>query len=244
MDSGMEKQPSVNVHLIGILKSIDEDLILALKTHEIENRGGFMSISRSVFCYVDYLGALAFDGENSTKNAIKYMEEYFTEANSNYKGKCNAIYYMWRHGTVHAYKAQVYKSNIKQFKLIWGANNTSRKDNRELHLKCFCIEDKPNSYGWNINLFELVEDLKSSVIYLIRDIEFDRSSLQRVKKNLQKLSSDVDLDTPSKRNPDDAGLLSEAENIVGHAVGIINRSKQVVLKTPKEIEEFKQQWNQ
>ena len=41
-----------------------------------------MSIPRSVFSYVDYLGALTDNGETGTVNAVKFMEKYFVEANS------------------------------------------------------------------------------------------------------------------------------------------------------------------
>ena len=66
----MQAQGSILAHLIDILDSIESDLMLPLKTHEREDRGGFFSISQQVFSYIDYLGALAANGENSTRNAV------------------------------------------------------------------------------------------------------------------------------------------------------------------------------
>jgi len=243
MRNEMDQQISVIEHLKGILESIDDDLILALRSHEKANRGGFMSIPRSVFCYVDYLGALMFKGTATTQNAIKYMEKYFTAVNARYSGKCEAMYDMWRHGTVHEYDAKVYSSKTKRFKLLWGANNSSETHNRDSHLKCFCMEDEPDNYYLFINHFELVEDLISSVNYFIKDIESDPSTQLKANNNLKKLSRDVDLDKLSKSIPD---ILSATESIVGHAVGIINSESQVIKNFghQKEFEQFKDQWHQ
>jgi len=84
----MKPEEPVIAHLIGITDSIESDLMLALRAHEREDRGGFLSISRQVFCYIDYLGALASDGKNSTENAVDYMEKYFSLVNPEYRGKC------------------------------------------------------------------------------------------------------------------------------------------------------------
>lgn len=238
----MNEQKSVLGHLIDILGSIDTDLILPLKAHEKENRGGFLSISRQVFCYIDYLGALASDGKNSSENAVDYMEKYLTKANRGYSGKSNLMYRIWRHGTVHEYDPKVFKSSAKQFRLGWGANNSSRRENRKWHLACFCKEKKPNCYHWFINLFELVEDLKKSVTYFIHDLEFDQSYLSKVRDNLQKMSRDVDLDKPQKSN-----LLAEAERIVGETAGVIDQNNQVtrVFEGTREFEEYrKEEWGQ
>jgi hypothetical protein len=232
----MQNQSSIFRHLVDILKSIDDDLILPLRKHEKEERGGFFSISRQVFCYVDYLGALASNGKNTSDNAIAYMEEYFTQANPKYSGKCDLMYSMWRHGTVHEYDPKAYKSVSKNFQLGWGANNSSKRHNRDSHLECFCKKEKPDNYFWFINLFELVEDLKESVTHLIRDLEFDQAFLNKSRGNLQKMSKVIDLDKKTKSN-----WLTEAERVVNSAAGVIAKDGQVIqrFEDSSELEVFK-----
>jgi hypothetical protein len=149
----MNDQKSVLEHLVGILESIDNDLILPLKMHEKENKGGFFSISRQVFCYVDYLGALAKNGKSTSKN-------------------------------------------------------------------------------------ELVEDLKNSVVHLIRDLEFDKRYMTAAKDNLQKMSQVVTLD--QKPN---STLFAEAKEIVEQAAGVIDNDLQVIrsFKNSSEYEAYRRE---
>jgi hypothetical protein len=232
----MRAQESLLVHLFHIIESIDADLMLPLRAHEREDRGGFFSISRQAFSYIDYLGALAADGDNSTNNAVAYMEKYFSPANPAYAGKCNLLYSIWRHGTVHEYDPKVFVSHAHAFRLRWGANNTSIALNRKWHLKCLCRASQPGSYNWFINLFELVEDLRKSVMYFIADLEVDQAYLQRAKENLVKLSAQVDLDNKPK-----PALLGEAISVVGDAAGVIDDQGNVIreFKGADEFESFK-----
>jgi hypothetical protein len=232
----MNEQQSVLRHLVDILNSIDTDLLLPLRTHESERQGGFLSISRQVFCYIDYLGALSTNGKNASSNAVAYMEKYLARVNSAYSGKSNLMFSMWRHGTVHEYDPKVFKSDAKQFRLRWGANNSSRTENRRWHLACFCKENKPNCYFWFINLFELVEDLKESIRWFIHDLEFNEKYLAKARSNLEKLSQEVDLDKPVKAN-----LKSEAENLVADTAGVLDERNQVihVFKDRNEFEKYR-----
>lgn len=235
----MEQHITVIEHLNVILKSIDDDLVLALNSHEKEKRGGFMSIPRSVFSYVDYLGALTLNGKTGTANAVEYMEKYFIAANLKYDGKCKILFDMWRNGTVHQYSAITYKSEKKGFKLIWGVNNTSEEHNRKSHLMCFCMDDKPDSYYWFINLFDLIEDLKSSVIHLLRDIKLNSSILSTMEENFKTLSHYGDLDAKS-------WLLPDVEKLIAQADGIIDQNFQIqrIFKNQAEFVKFKEEWNQ
>jgi len=225
------QQQSILAHLIGIIESIEADLMFPLRAHEREDRGGFFSISRQVFCYVDYLGALAADGENSTKNAVAYMERYFTRANPNYSGKCSLMYSMWRHGTVHEYDPKVFVSADAEgrFRLSWGANNTSAAHNRKWHLKCLCRDSKPGYYHWFINLFELVDELRRSITFFAADLELDEKALQKARRNFKKLSHEIDLD----KKPN---LLSEAKKVVDVAAGVIDDRGQVIREFKDAIE--------
>ena len=227
---------SILAHLIGIVDSIEADLMLPLRAHEREDRGGFFSISRQVFSYIDYLGALAASGKNSTANAVAYMEKYFSLVNPAYSGRCTIMYAMWRHGTVHEYDPKVFVSHAHGFRLCWGANNTSVTLNRKWHLKCLCRASQPGSYHWFINLFELVDDLRKSVTYFVAELEADQTYLQIAKQNLNTLSAEVDLDNQQK-----VALLREAIAVVGDATGVIDDQGNVIreFKATEEFEAFK-----
>ena len=235
----MQQQESIIAHLIGIVESIEADLFLPLRAHEREDRGGFLSISRQVFCYVDYLGALAANGNNSTQNAVAYMEKYFKRANPAYSGKCNLMYNMWQHGTVHEYDPKVFESKDNGFLLRGGANNTSASNNRKWHLKCLCRDSEPNCYHLFINLFELVEDLKKSVVYFATDLDLEEKYLEKARRNLKKMSSEFDLD---KRQE----LLSEANSVITAAAGVIDDRGHVIreFKDSTELKKFKEdEWD-
>jgi len=234
----MTEQKSITAHLYEIIDSIDTDLLIPLKEFERVDKGGHFSIPRQVFCYLDYLGALANNGKNLTQNAIKYMEKYLTPVNSKYSGKCNILYNMWRHGTVHKFFPNTYSSKEKNFELHWGANNTSLEINRKWHLDCFCMENKFGQYNFFINLFELVENLRASAKLFIHDVEDKRSEFDRVQKNYEKISRYIDLDAEDKIQ-----LRLEAEKIVEDSMGIINISGSVIrnFKDRAEFERFKQE---
>lgn len=232
----MQPQGSILAHLIDIVESIESDLMLPLRAHEREDRGGFFSISRQVFSYIDYLGALAANGKNSTDNAVAYMEKYFSLVNPAYAGRCNLMYAMWRHGTVHEYDPKVFVSHAHGFRLRWGANNTSLALNRKWHLKCLCRASQPGSYHWFINLFELVDDLRKSVTYFVADLEADQTYLQKAKQNLNKLSAEVNLDNQQR-----VTALGEAITVVDNAAGVIDDRGNVIceFKDATEFEAFK-----
>jgi len=218
----MGQQESVIVHLIGIMDTIEADLMLALRAHEREDRGGFLSISRHVFCYIDYLGALSGNGKNSTDNAVNYMETYFARVNGEYRGKSRLMYEMWRHGTVHEYDPKVFESRDRSFELRWGANNTSVEHNRRWHLKCLCRASNPGSYHWFMNLFQLVDDLRASIREFAADLEGDAQLLAKAQRNLKKLSNVVDLDKKDTR------LLEDAAKVVDSAAGVIDDRGNVI----------------
>lgn len=235
------KQTSIFAHLTGIADSIEADLMLPLRAHEREDRGGFFSITRQVFSYIDYLGALANNGQNMTENAVAYMEKYFPRANPAYTGTCCLLFFMWRHGTVHEYDPKVVVSHKHRFHLRWGVNNTSEAENRKWHLKCLCRASEPNTYHWFINLFELVDDLKKSVDYFVIDLKGDQVQLEKAEQNLSKLSAEVDLDARQK-----PPFSADAKAVIGVAAGVIDDRGHVirVFKNPADFEVFKsEEWN-
>jgi hypothetical protein len=60
------------------LAAITNDLIV-VKFHD-GGIGGFHSVPREVFCYVDYISAIRY-GANSSANAIQFIEKYLGTTN-------------------------------------------------------------------------------------------------------------------------------------------------------------------
>ena len=234
----MNYKKSILAHIIQINDSIQNDLLIELRTHGEQNRGGFLSLPRQVFCYFDYLGALASNGKNSTKNAVEFMEKYLTRTNSEYKDKCNLLYFMWRHGTVHEFDAKIITSSIDNFHIKWGSNNSPEERNRKWHLKLLCSEYQADNYYWFINLFELVENLQDSLKYFIEDLENDSQYLKRVRDNYKKISKEVDLITK------DQLLLKEAKLLIDATAGVIDKKLQVreEFKSKSDFDEFRKKW--
>lgn len=205
-----------------IIGSINADLVLALKQHEKLQRGGFFSISRQVFCYLDYLGSL-LHGENSTKNALKYMNDYMAKVNPKYGTMSTIMYNMWRHGTVHEYDPKTFKNSKDGYRLVWGANNDSKPGNRKWHLACFCSEKNPNLYVLWVNLFQLVADLKKSIRFLINEIELNPSRLKMLQSNFEKISKDIEIQNK-------VDLKKESLDCISDSVGVINTKGTVIRK--------------
>jgi len=233
---------AVFAHLAKVLKLIEDDLVLALEAYDKANRGGHMAVPREVFCYVDYLGRLAYgDGNRTTEKAVRYMETYFVKANSAYSGKCRLIYTMWRHGVVHEIDAKVYRSRAKHFELGWLANSDPHPDNRIWHLACLCNANKRDAYFWTINLFELVDDLKASVKHFIRDLQSNSEMLEQTRKNLEDVRAPEYLDAAVKK---DLLLLRQADKVIDETRGIADEHGTVVHKFahPSEFNSFKKTW--
>ena len=94
---------SVISHIeVNLLTAINNDLVKVLRFHS-KVGGGFHSIPREAFCYIDYLGSLRYGPPSQSKKAISYIENYLGKINNRYVGVGRLIYELWRHGTVHEF---------------------------------------------------------------------------------------------------------------------------------------------
>ena len=73
-----------------------------------KTEAGFFSVPREVFCYVDFLGHIAF-GKDNTESAVAFIRSYFPPV---YHDCAVLIYSMWRHGTVHEYKPKAFYASF------------------------------------------------------------------------------------------------------------------------------------
>lgn len=148
---------------------------------------GYFSIPREVFCYVDFLGQLAF-GKGNTESAEKFMKNYFP---SNYKNYAELIYSMWRHGTVHDYKPKTYYAEYpnqspKKIRVYWLSNNGNKKKLRKEHLKFFSMIGKRGTIYLCVNNCQFVDDLLLALNSYIKTLEKDNKLKRDCQKRLAK----------------------------------------------------------
>ncbi len=160
--------------------AIQNDLIALVEFHK-GGVGGFHSIPREVFCYIDYISAIRY-GSNSTTNAIRFIEDYMGKSNTRYRYFGRLLYEMWRHGTVHEFDPKRLRHSNNRYSIGWQTNNDSAKRERGYHLECFKVHESKDTFLLNVNLFELVENFFDSVSLLIDDLKRStriRNSCQR-----------------------------------------------------------------
>lgn len=219
-----------------LLKSIENDLYLPLKYHEIEDRGGFFSISRTVLCYIEFLGRIIADGRNITDadKSIHYINQYLGNVNPLYKIYGVIIWHMWRHGLVHEYDPKVFINTEKKYTFGWGANNTSKECNRKWHLHCLVENNKPDCYTLWINLFQLVDDLCASIELLIKRASSNEEMLNKMQSNFDCISQNYDITNKPQ-------LCTEIENAISKISGVVNYKGSVIaeLNTKEDIINFR-----
>ena len=114
---------------------------------------GFFSIPRNVFCYVDYLGYVAFgyraaNGHvRSTSCAVDYLEKYFPP---DYADFAALIYSMWRHGTVHRYEPSSFyasdpNARPKKSKCC-GSQAMAEAEDQKGHLSFFPMQGRRGAF--------------------------------------------------------------------------------------------------
>ena len=107
-----------------------KDVAIYHSRHYKGKSAGFFSIPRQVFCYVDYLGFVAFGGDSTTR-AVGFIEKYFPK---NYKDFAELLYSMWRHGTVHEYEPKSLFASFADRPMLvsvsWLSNNSNQKVHR------------------------------------------------------------------------------------------------------------------
>jgi hypothetical protein len=172
-----------------LLVAINNDLIAVLKYHE-DGVGGFHSIPREVFCYIDYIAALRY-GENSSINARRFIEKYLGDTNVRYKHLGKLLYEMWRHGTVHEFDPKRLKHSSKKYSVGWQTNNDARKEERACHLECFKVFGTNDRFLLNVNLFQLVDDFVHGIQLFIAELKKSSSIRSKCQKNYTEISRQI-----------------------------------------------------
>ena len=179
---------SVISHLeLNLLTAINNDLVNVLKFHS-KVGGGFHSIPREVFCYIDYLGSLRYGPPSQSKKAISFLEEYLRKINNRYVEVGRLIYELWRHGTVHEFDPKSLIHSCKRYKVGWQTNIKNRAAERNCHLECFKKYGTKNSYLINVNLFQLSDDLISSINIFVAELKSNRQLNREVQSHFKQIS--------------------------------------------------------
>jgi len=182
------------------LAAINNDLIAVVKFHEGTN-GGFHSVPREVFCYIDYISVLRYGLPNSSTKAIRFIEKYLGSMNGRYKHFGKLLYEMWRHGTVHEFDPKALRHSSKKYSIGWQTNNDSGKEERACHLECFKVKGKSDTFLLNVNLFQLVDDLVQAIHVFAAELkrtEKRRAEAQRYYNEISKQLSVKDLSSKNK----------------------------------------------
>ena len=158
-------------YLIKVRDSIKIDVIeiakyesnLSQQGEYDDTNAGWFSIPRQVFCFIDFLGSIAYnnypneDGA-STRKAMRFIQDFFPKHYRPYK---NLLIAMWRHGTVHQfvpYRYYVMKGNRK---IVgeWSSNRSDEDHNRLVNMKTFDKKGHKDVIYLAININQLADDL-------------------------------------------------------------------------------------
>lgn len=205
--------------------SIENDVKKIVRYHERIKVGGYHSIPRLVFCYVDYLGSLVYGPDKPTVHAIQYIENYFEKE---YKNKSALLFIMWRHGTVHEYDPKVLKLKFGKLKLGWLTNISSKKHNKKDHLSVFNRYGVKKTRYFKINANKLVDDLLESLSRLVKDLEANKAKKRKAQKNFKEVSSikiiqSLHVNAIVKRDVE-----SQFKNNTQKIAGLINKKAKVI----------------
>jgi hypothetical protein len=178
---------------------INNDLLAVLKFHE-GGIGGFHSIPREVFCYIDYISVLRYGPPNSSTKAIQFIEKYLGSTNVRYKHYGKLLYEMWRHGTVHEFDPKRLKHSSKKYSIGWQTNNDSGKEQRACHLECFKVHGETDAFLLNANLFQLIDDFIRGVHILIAELKKSKTKRTKSQKHYTEISRRLSVKELPKNN--------------------------------------------
>lgn len=125
---------------------------------------GWFGIPRQVFCFVDFLGAVAYNNRRDDHNlsqtwkAVRFIEEFFP---AEYAPYSNLLVAMWRHGTVHNFLPYTYYALRGRTRVVveWSSNNGLEEHNRKVNLKLLDTDRGKNVVCLAVNVCQLADDL-------------------------------------------------------------------------------------
>lgn len=190
-----------------------KDVAIYHSRHYKGKSAGFFSIPRQVFCYVDYLGFVAFGGY-STNGAVQFIEKYFP---NNYRGFADLLYAMWRHGTVHEYEPKSLFAKFRNRPMLvsvsWLSNNSNQKIHRRRNLKFYSVKGSNRDVRLIINTCQLIDDLLMALDYFLKDLQTDTRYRNECEQRLDDLAGRHDcMALPKTGNTRKMAIRSQIKN--------------------------------
>ncbi|MBC8180301.1 hypothetical protein H8E88_04170 [candidate division KSB1 bacterium] len=152
-----------------------------------EKNVGFFGVPMQVFCYIDFLGKIAFDDKSNTKRAEKFIKKYFPK---HYNDYAELLYSMWRHGMIHQFVPKSFFAKFdglpKMISVRWLANKSNKKHNRKANMKFFSLIRDRNNLTLVINICQLVDDLIIALDNFINEAKEDDIKRLEFEKRLNK----------------------------------------------------------
>jgi hypothetical protein len=190
----MERSPAGTAFLKNQVRdSIDWDVV-EVSRNPTGHGAGWFGVPRQVFCYVDFLGSVAYNktkGERSpasTRKAVRFIREFFP---AEYSDRANLLVAMWRHGTVHGVFPYSYyaRAGGRKVTVHWSSNNNWAEHNQAVNLKFFDVEGDPEAVCLSVNTCALADDLMTAFDGLVARMEakpaFGRACLRRLNSVLE-----------------------------------------------------------
>lgn len=168
---------------VGVRGSIISDVVKVARLHSRSGgtNAGWFAIPREVFCFVDFLGSIAYNnvahrGEHgaSTRKAVLFVKEFFPVA---YRPYANLSIATWRHGTVHHFVPFVYYAMEANKKVVveWSSNRSDAKHNRAVNMRTVRKQGCDSVTCLCINTCQLADDLLHALDKFVEKMEQDRS---------------------------------------------------------------------
>lgn len=211
-------------------QSIINDIKSVAQYHSRRYKGidaGFFSVPRQVFCYVDYLGFIAF-GKNNTKGAEEFIKTFFPPT---YRPYSELLYSMWRHGTIHEYGPKSYYFDTptkpqKRIRIGWLANNNNSKAHRQENLKFYSMRGTNKVY-LVLNICQLVDDLLFALDELMNRMKSDKRYRSQCEQRLNEKSDFFHYESISGKERPNI-VKKQIESAWGNRSGEINKEGKVI----------------
>lgn len=214
-----------------LLPALDEDVVQVAGQHL-----GRFAVPRSVLCYADHLGHIAYGlADKSTERAVRFIREFFP---ARYSNSAELMVQMWRHGLVHGHMPRslstVIPSTGRTVNLLWLSTTHDRARERGLHLLTLPIQNDPNSAFFVVNNPQLGDDLIEAVLRFSKRLERDPSLESACDLRVAKVGAAQLVSEIKGSEPRVTAIGQEVIEAWNGRGGLIDQRGEVLERHPKE----------
>lgn len=175
------KKITIKNEITNIKNQIDTDFLQIVG----KTQYSFFAVPLLVFSMTDYLGSL-YKGSNSSRNAVFFMRDYFSQINNAYKECSGILYFVYRHGLTHQRIPKLTQLKTKGGKMSCYITNSATTR----HLRGFKMQNK-SAKGLIICTKSLVNDLLAAVACYEGDLLANKTIGRKLRKNFSKAYNDA-----------------------------------------------------